>query len=351
MPRHLTKEQEALVYRTSNKAKLEAEPVEITLGDVTLPLEHLDVNRLPSRWPNFSAILRQSETREDWENVVRMLEGYENAGIKLNAGKHALVVRRLNLAGMQHLILKALQRPRATGLRMREWPLMVQILRAVHDKAAMADWDEEETANALRLAKQIVELLEDEEHCGGQVRREKVSEHDFRGKPEVIAVPTGLAAALALRREGDVEEVKTLAGRLVAALKQDDYEASHAHPRRNIYDTNHPSQTFLDASAQKFTATEADFRNTVHQVRHADTLVRDLLQVHWVSNALKTSLKVLGDDMPNAGEARQYERKASQCLDDGFVAAERLYTRDGKKLASGQFDYTKELVEKSRNLE
>jgi hypothetical protein len=210
---------------------------------VTIPLEPLDRNTLPSRWTTFSTILKQSETREDYENVVRMLEGFENAGIKLGADKHALVVRRLNLAGMQHLILKALQRPKATGLRMREWPLMLQILRSLHDKAAMADWDEDETEKALRLAKQIVELLEEEEHCGAQKRGERAAEHDFRGKPAVIAVPTGLAAVLALRHKGDVEEVKTLAGRLVAALKQDDYEVSILIHPRHSHNTNHSPQS------------------------------------------------------------------------------------------------------------
>jgi hypothetical protein len=221
LPSHLTKEQQKLVYKQENKAKLEAEPVEITLGDVTLALEHLDRNRLPNRWATFKDIVAKSETREDWENVVRVLEGFESAGIKLSTDKQAMVVRRLNIEGMHHIILKALQRVKATGLRMREWRVLLQVLRAPYDKAALADWDEEETTKALRFAKQVAELLEDEEHCGGQV-----AEHDFRGKPAVIAVPTALAAVLAHKHSGDVQEVKTLAGRLVAALKQDDYTVS-----------------------------------------------------------------------------------------------------------------------------
>jgi hypothetical protein len=227
LPQHLTKEQQKLVYREENKAKLEAEPVDITLGDVTLALEHLDRNRLPSRWHTFRDVIAQSETREDWENVVRMLEGFENAGIKISTDKKALVVRRLNIQGMHHILLKALQRVKATGLRMREWSILKQVLRAPYDKAALADWDEEETAKALRFAKQVSELLEDEEHCGWQD-----NEHDFRGKPAVIAVPTALAARLAHHHSsGDLEEVKTLAGRLMAAMKQEDnYKVSTPLP-------------------------------------------------------------------------------------------------------------------------
>jgi hypothetical protein len=226
LPSHLTKEQQKLVFGQDNKAKLEAEPVEITLGEVTLPLEHIDRNRLPNRFETFKKIVKKSESKEDWENVVRMLEGFENAGIKAKPDWQELVVRQLNLSGNHHLILKALQRAKATGLRMSEYRVLAQVLRGVHDKAALSDWDKEETAKALRFAKQIVELLEDEEHCGGQTRGEMVSEKDYRGKPAVVALPAELAAVLAERHGGDVEEVKTLAGRLMAALKQDDYTVS-----------------------------------------------------------------------------------------------------------------------------
>jgi hypothetical protein len=57
-----------------------------------------------------------------------------------------------------------------------------------------------------------------------------VGKADWRGKPEVIAVPTELAAKLAERHEGDVAEVKALAGRLLGALKQDDYMVSSVFP-------------------------------------------------------------------------------------------------------------------------
>lgn len=228
LPSHLTPEQQRLVYKVENKAKLEAEPVEITLGEVTLPLEHLDRNRLPNRFQTFNEIVKKSESKDDWENVVRMLEGFENAGIKINPAWQEKVVRKLNRSGNQHLILKALQRAKATGLRMSEYQVLLQVLRSVHDKAALSDWDKEETTKALRLAKQVVELLEDEEHCGGRARGEMVSGQDLRGKPPVVALPTELAAVLAERHGGNVEEVKTLAGRLMAALKQDNYNVSPA---------------------------------------------------------------------------------------------------------------------------
>jgi hypothetical protein len=186
----------------------------------------------------------KSETKEDWENVVRMLEGMENAGIKVKQNRQEMVVRQLNLHGMQHLVLKALQRPKATGVRLSSWGVLVQVLRSVHDKAALADWEKDETIKALRLAKQVVELMDDEEHCGGQPRGEMKSEGDFRAKPVVVALPTELAAVLAEKHAGDKEEVKKMANRLVNALKQDDYIV-RTTPNNilSIYTNTPPDQT------------------------------------------------------------------------------------------------------------
>lgn len=170
--------------------------------------------------------MRHSETNDDWENVVRMLEGFKNAGIKVKSHRLEMVVRKLNDAGQQRLVLKALQRAKATGLSLRDRGVLLQVLKGVHDQAALSDWDKDETAKALRFAKQITELLEDEEHRGDKGRAAMVGPQDWRGAPEVIAVPTELAAKMAERYEGDVAEVKGLAGRLVGALKQNDYQVS-----------------------------------------------------------------------------------------------------------------------------
>jgi len=229
LPEHLTKEQQKLVYSQESRAKLEAEPIEITLGEVTLPLEHLDRNRLPNRYKRLREICNQSETKEDWENVVRCLEGFQEAGIKVHWQWQELVIRKLNLAGMQHLVLKALQRAKETGVKLSNYGVLRAVLRTVHDKAALADWAQDDTIKAHKLAKQVVELMEDEEHYVGKRpvkprgKPDKFAEGDYRGRPSVVALPTEMAAVLADRYGGDKEEVKKLSSRLVHALQQSGY--------------------------------------------------------------------------------------------------------------------------------
>ncbi|KAH7079461.1 hypothetical protein FB567DRAFT_122708 [Paraphoma chrysanthemicola] len=323
LPYHLTKEQQELVYSQANKAKLEAEPVDITLGDVTLPLEHINRLRLPKRWPTFKQIVTKSETRDDWENVVRALEGFQNAGIEVKTDRKEMVIRYLNANGMQHLVLKALQRPKATGLSMREGRVLLAVLRGIHDMAALADWDEEQTSKALRWAKQVAELLEEEDHHATQSRGELVSEKDLRGKPAVVAVPTEMAAVLADRYGGSVEDVKVFAGRLVSALKQDNYSSS------------------LDKITESYNKTAADFTNRASQQSHTHTIVFMLLEPIFVYNALKNARKVLGDDMPMKKDAQQWESRTETVLKEAAEAADRLRTRDGNTIPNGYVENLK----------
>jgi hypothetical protein len=347
LPLHLTKEQEKLVYTQEARAKLEAEPVEITLGDVTLPLEHIDRNHLPDRFKTFKEVIMKSETKEDWENVVRMLEGMENAGIKVKQNRQEMVVRQLNLHGMQHLVLKALQRPKATGVRLSSWGVLVQVLRSVHDKAALADWEKDETIKALRLAKQVVELMDDEEHCGGQPRGEMKSEGDFRGKPVVVALPTELAAVLAEKHAGDKEEVKKMANRLVNALKQDDYMVRMTPDNRPLCILTLP-QTELETISQRASTSSTDFPNKPRHLMFLNTYVSELMQLTIVWNALKTSRNVLGADMPMAEHAQKYETRVKEILMQGVEAMDKLTMRGETELVYELKGYIKDGVERCR---
>lgn len=226
LPNHLTKEQQKLVYSQESRPKIEAEPVEITLGDVTLPLEHLDRNRLPNRWQTFREVVQNSETKEDWENVVRCLEGFVEAGIEVKTKWQEMVVRKLNEAGMHHLVLKMLQRPKLSGVRLSNRGVVTEVMTGVHNRAAMADWEQEETMKALKMAKQIVELMENDEHHANQSTATVNEKGDWRGHPVVVALPTALAAVAAEKYGGDKDHVKKMANRLVAAIKQTDYMVS-----------------------------------------------------------------------------------------------------------------------------
>jgi hypothetical protein len=96
------------------------------------------------------------------------------------------------------------------------------------------------------------------------------------------------------------------------------------------------------------TKTEADFTSITVQLnqlaKYSDTLVETII----VWNALKTSRKVLGSDMPMADEAQQFEAKAEQVLMQCVANLDTLMTRNGKPLKAEYADMVKVEVEKCR---
>ncbi|ORY19181.1 hypothetical protein BCR34DRAFT_595623 [Clohesyomyces aquaticus] len=276
LPAHLNHDQQLLVYKQENKAKLESEPINITLGEVTLPLEHIDRNRdCPSKRKTFKEVVALAETPADWENVLRMVQGFYDAGLEITPDRKEKVIRCLGEAGMHHLILKALQRSGDTGIKIKNGDeLLWMVLRQMRLKAS-AEWEKEETKKALSLVEQIMELMENKDHLGGQ----DVLPGDLRANPLVIALPLELAAVRAKKHtEGQDKDGKVAkyALRLMKALEQDRWVK-----------TELPKELDALNAEKSFDALRAMWR----------------LIPFW--NALKTSAAVLGSDMPNAKEARK----------------------------------------------
>jgi hypothetical protein len=297
LPKHLTPEQQRLVFRKENKARLEAEPIEITLGNVTLPLEHLDKLRdLPPKKPTIQQIVGKSTTPDDYENLVRMLEGLKSAGLLLNQPQKEKMVRVLSAADQQHLVLKAFQRASATDMHLRSPGLVTTAFEGLMQRALRSGLDEAETQKMLGFAEQFVELMDDKEHLGNS----HMAQDDLRRSPLVIRYPLALAALRAKHHTGaqDVDgKVSLYAGRLMEALRQTNYLIVRiAYP----YDP---------------TASETDYMqnhlpNEVSQKSVPGSWATYFMNFRTLSRlwiALHVSRHVLGSDMPHPQDAEKLE--------------------------------------------
>lgn len=257
-----------------------------------------------------------------------MVEGYYGAGIVVRPDWYDMVVRNLLENGHSSMVLKALQRVKVTGLRLSNYPVTFRVLRDCHDRAVQSDWDSEETKLALRYAQHVVELMEQEEHHAVQPRKAaKTVQTDWRSKPFVVAAPLELAAVVAQKHSGNVDMVKTLANRLVYALKQD-------------------GDATINSVASSSTKSEADFTNNHGQFQALDAHCSNLLELLVIWNALKTSQAVLGADMPLATEAAAYQSRIKQVIDKGSRAVSQLKTRGGVELRSKFPAYLTEQLQK-----
>jgi hypothetical protein len=347
LPEHLTREQQKLVYKENGRAKLEAEPVEVTVGEVTLPLEHIDRNVRPGRWESLQGVVNQSETTADWENLVRVLEGFHSAGIEIKPQWQELVVRKLNENGHHSIVLKALQRVKATGLRLSNYAVAHRVLKGARERAVDSDWDMEETVKALRYARQIVELMEEEQHHAvSSLKGIKQGRTDWRSVPFVVAVPAELAAMAAQKHGGDIALVKSLANRLVNALKQDNTAAPNK-PQTKVHEPSAvQARDSIDRVSDLAKQTETDFKGKVAQTNGLNQYCQGLFESMVIWNALKTSKAVLGADMPLAAEAAEYESRAKQVLDESVQALPKLQTRSGKEIRSNYPAYIQEQIKK-----
>lgn len=333
LPQHLTKEQEDLVYKVKNRPRLEADPIEITLGEVTLALEHIDRNRdVPHRRKHLYQIIEQSKTKEDWENVIRVMEGYESAGIHMRIEWQEKIVKKMRDAGMQHLILKALQRANATGVRLRNWGVVVAVLGAVRSKAAAANWEKEHLEKALKLAEQVVELMEHNDHLG-----KAQGEADYRTHPAVIAAPLELAAELAYRHDGDMEKVKKYAGRLMKGLQQKGFFDAEGEvislPFSHLFScgpttTNNKQNTtaqLLPLALKR----PSDYQNFFLQSQDFFELARDMEALIPIWNGLSTARTVLDAEMPMPTEAEKVQKALRAALDQGLETLTILSKKEG----------------------
>lgn len=264
-----------------------------------------------------------------------MLEGFHDANKTVRHDWQIQAINTLLHQGKHHLVLKALQRVKSTGLSLKNYEILQRVLRAMVILASNTDSEKEQITKALKMTQQVIALLETQEHTGEAARGEMISEQDHRGKAFVIAVPTKLTAILAEKHDGPVNELEKLVRRLLSATKQDDYNVSFViiiSSRLSTILTH--IQKLLESITSQSSQTEEDFRNGVRQMSACTRLAAQLYDVQQVVHAISLSKKVLGTNMPLAEDVQQFESKTLPVLEDGIAAADRLRHRGGEKWTS-----------------
>ncbi|KAF2746122.1 hypothetical protein M011DRAFT_478505 [Sporormia fimetaria CBS 119925] len=394
LPANLTREQKQLIFKKENKARLEAEPIEITLGDVTLPLEHIDrMKDVPNRWSVLKGVLDNSKTAEDWENVLRAVEGMHAANIRIKPQQYEMIVRRLFHADMPHLVLKAVQRPEKTGLTLAMPGVVNQVMWGLHKHAAKSNWEDKETEKMLRFAEQIVELMENPAHHPKKQSMAKLAQIEPNASPLVLAVPLELAAGRAKRHLGGQDtdgKVKKYATRFLDARRRYGYGADQGyakllirtlalwqdkpfkgHLRKDLpriiglptteqgnlrkhlpKDTGLPNNE-ADKANEAIEANEANESNdaseasepkdteTGKMLADRESITNTLTCMVPVWHAAKMANQVLGADMPSADVARDVEVKLEDTLKWSIAVLQRK--------AEGPLKYLPVMLE--RNME
>lgn len=219
MPNHLSQHQRNLIYKGKYKKELETEPVIATIADEEFRLQHINIFAdLPNRKKALKHAVNLMKEKEDWKNLPNLLQEMKIDGVNTNAWdiQHH-IVNRVTLGGRQEALLESLRRVEDTGLRLNEPIFVIRVMLAIQKKALDSDWEGRETAQALKWAEMVVEMMEDEKHAGS---RFLAGEDDPRLQLEVIGVLLELAAVRAVKHteSRDVDgKVAQYGGRLLGS--------------------------------------------------------------------------------------------------------------------------------------
>jgi hypothetical protein len=318
LPQHLTRDQAQLVYKKENRARLEAEPLYITLGEVELPLEHIDRTKdVPNRWHTVKEVIERARTPEDWENVLLMVEGFRGAGLKFLPHWQKKVLRKMFEAKRADLVMRALERVQETKFSLKEQETREVVFLGLRNCAANEGWSKEGTTWALSTIERVIELMEHKLHLG----KWAAAPGDPRANPFVIAYPLELAAMKVKKHLGGKDDgsVMKYATRTMAAFKQDDFMT-----------------TTLPATLEKLTFQPPE---KPYQERGAVTDLRlTVYNFIPVWNGLQTASSVLGSKMPMADDAKKITK-------DVWKAIQRARNTLEEKKALGNVD---EMIEKCK---
>ncbi|KAF2140136.1 uncharacterized protein K452DRAFT_319687 [Aplosporella prunicola CBS 121167] len=277
-PAHLNKAQQDLVYKTKMRGRLEADPLTMSIGQQEITLEHINRHKeVPNRWGVLKGAMAQSKTREDWENVEKLVEAFHGADMTLKSAWQEKFVRSAFDAGFGDVVLLALRSVKKSGLSLKDLYVTQRVMWGIHENAQTGEWAEEPTAKALKYAEQVVDLMEASGHCGDDF----CTVDDTRTQPFVVALPLEMAAVLALKHNNgkDVDgKVKLYAARLMHNMKhwgtpQESYELEDFHkppPSKNESASETRSRKLGDAN---------DKISRMLPMWHALTLARKVLQL------------------------------------------------------------------------
>jgi hypothetical protein len=144
-------------------------------------------------------ILRETQDNDAWNNLLPFLEGMHTAKQPIREDFLASIVRVAGQQGKHQAVMRCVEVPRRTNLRLCLPEVTRELLLACHLRAADAGFKGEEFLSAAKQAERIALMMEKEEHCGGKLHPGEV---DMRQSLMVVGVLLEMAAAKALEVNG-----------------------------------------------------------------------------------------------------------------------------------------------------
>ncbi|KAL4868541.1 hypothetical protein BDV12DRAFT_102436 [Aspergillus spectabilis] len=214
IPHSLTTEQQRMIYRNRHAAKLNENPITVSIGedDEPYPLRPLGVSQLPSTKDAYKVLSLMHETK-NWSNLAIFLTGLRNSGRSLETARWEWLVRKAGESNGLGPLLQCAQQANDTRFLLKEPALVKRLFFELHVLAQEDGFSGPAVEKAYGLATQFAHLMESDTHVVNDL------EKDPRRSSFVIGTLLELSAARALNEPSPEKggEVLNYARRFIAS--------------------------------------------------------------------------------------------------------------------------------------
>ncbi|KAI1467319.1 uncharacterized protein F4812DRAFT_465354 [Daldinia caldariorum] len=199
LPAYLPTDQRKKMFSPKYEKKLQSDPIIIEIDGEVFKFRYQNpFTDIPQTRRCIVAAISRFEAPEDFANLRPLVEGVAYARRHFDPSFYCKILRVLGAKGRVFDVIELARGVARTGFRLDSSEKVNEVMHWVQMKAVDAAWDPAETAQALRWAEIVLELLQEEAH---QPKRHK-NEHPLEGElplhrdPMVLLAPLHLAAAL-----------------------------------------------------------------------------------------------------------------------------------------------------------
>ncbi|KAI1106270.1 hypothetical protein F4804DRAFT_301353 [Jackrogersella minutella] len=207
LPAYLPTEQRIKLTKKKYEKSLQSDPITMEIDGEVIKFRYRSPFReiINTRTSLFQALTHFS-TPEDFANLSPLLEGLANAKRIIRPQWYCKIIRICGDQGFINVILECARAVRRTNFKLNSSESSVSVLHYIQMKAVDSDWDPEETAQALRWAEMVLDMLQEPEHLP-KVKTEAEDEGQLplHKDPLALLAPLHLAAALVLKQGAEAD--------------------------------------------------------------------------------------------------------------------------------------------------
>ncbi len=216
---------------------MESDPIIIEIDGEVLRFGHMNplLGDIPETRRSVLDVVSRFATDADFANLKPLLEGIAHTGYRFSPSFHAKILRLCGTRGHVYAAIECARAVRTTGLRLDSSEKANELLHFIQLRAADAGFAVDETAQALRWAEMVVDMLVDEQHLLVRRKDERPVDGELPPDrdPQVLLARLHLAAAVArnqvrARDENPLDDAAAGGPAAAAVEKADEYGADIA---------------------------------------------------------------------------------------------------------------------------